>query len=185
MTAIGEKLEMDNRLKEEARTELYRAAISCAHDIDAEQVILYRDSKKPGNALAQLADRLDAAHTSLLSSQSSQAAPMPDGMPESQEPKYGIRDNRLYNRASGEFIPLDEPVFIFRARDTFAANALLGYVVDLTRINTKAMNQHVDIVMQRLRQFQRFAIEHSDRMKQPDSALASTADRPTEEGGQA
>jgi hypothetical protein len=40
---------------------LYRAAINCRHEIDAEKVVLYFDPSAPGhNALNQLSRRLDA-----------------------------------------------------------------------------------------------------------------------------
>lgn len=54
--------------RERIREALYRAAISCGHKIDAEEVVLYCDHRKPGNALAQLADRLADAALSLSSS---------------------------------------------------------------------------------------------------------------------
>lgn len=41
--------------------ELLYAAINCAHEIDSESVILFRDPSKDGNALHQLGVRLDAA----------------------------------------------------------------------------------------------------------------------------
>jgi hypothetical protein len=41
------------------RSESYLAAINCAHTIDDEKIILHRDKKKPGNALAQLGERLN------------------------------------------------------------------------------------------------------------------------------
>ncbi len=50
---------------EDIRSALYIAATSCSHSIDAEEVILRRDSKKPGNALSQLADRLGAAYATI------------------------------------------------------------------------------------------------------------------------
>lgn len=43
------------------REALYRAAISCRHEITHDQIILYVDGTKEGNALSQLADRLDQA----------------------------------------------------------------------------------------------------------------------------
>ena len=85
-----------------------------------------------------------------------------------QEPKYIARDGGIYNRASGEGIPGDEPVFIFRARDTMAADALLHYYTELRRIGNDAQ---ADAVLKRLQDFQRFAREHGDRMKTPDTAL--------------
>jgi hypothetical protein len=50
---------------DEIRTALYLAAISCWHSIESESVVLMRDDRKPGNALAQLADRLLAAYLAL------------------------------------------------------------------------------------------------------------------------
>ena len=91
---------------------------------------------------------------------------VPEGMPVTQEPKYGIRENRLFNRASGEFIPLDEPVFIFRARDKLAAQALTDY-----RFHC-ADEQHRAAIALRFIDFERFANDHPDRMKYPDTADA-------------
>ena len=48
-------------MKEQMREALYRAAITCRHEITHEQIILYVDNRKKGNALAQLADRLEQA----------------------------------------------------------------------------------------------------------------------------
>ena len=40
------------------------------------------------------------------------------------EPKYQIVGDKIVNRASGEAIPEDEPVIIFRARDVHAAGLI-------------------------------------------------------------
>ena len=45
------------------RQVLYRAAIQCDHEITEEAVYLYANPKQSGNALSQLADRLEAAAT--------------------------------------------------------------------------------------------------------------------------
>jgi hypothetical protein len=51
----------------------------------------------------------------------------------SQEPKYDVTpEGRIINRASGEIIPDDEPIFIFRARDTYALSVLLYYAQSLS-----------------------------------------------------
>jgi hypothetical protein len=86
------------------------------------------------------------------------------GMYASQEPKYGILGNRLYNRASGEFIPTDEPVFVFRARDRYA-RAGLSYYMGLF-----AQGTHRGAIEARIREFNSFASAHPDRMKEPDTA---------------
>ena len=51
------------------REDLYRAAITCRHEITHDQIILYVDHRKEGNALSQLADRLEK---SALASQAQQ-----------------------------------------------------------------------------------------------------------------
>lgn len=89
---------------------------------------------------------------------------VPGGMPVAQEPKYGIRDNRLYNRASGEFIPTDEPIFIFRARDIHAVNVLAGYARDV------GPSDHAKTVWSRVDDFKKFYNEQPDRIKEPDTA---------------
>jgi hypothetical protein len=86
-----------------------------------------------------------------------------EGMPTSQEPKYGIRNNMLYNRASGEFIPFDEPVFLFRARDLEAIAALTYYC------NRVGAGEHSDAVMARISHFREFQQWNPQRMKHPDT----------------
>jgi hypothetical protein len=87
-----------------------------------------------------------------------------EGMPVTQEPKYGIRNNRLYNRASGEFIPSDEPVFLFRARDAEALPTLRGYRDRFER------SSHQVAVAGRVEAFASFAANFPRRMKHPDTA---------------
>lgn len=91
---------------------------------------------------------------------------VPGGMPVTQEPKYGIRDNRLFNRASGEFIPEDEPVFIFRARDRHAIYAIAQYKGHFLRDES-----HKDAVGKRIQDFRNFMEANPARMKEPDTAL--------------
>jgi hypothetical protein len=107
-----------------------------------------------------------------------------DALSPKQEPKYeavgefyeehdsrlgGLRGKhhrvvgQLVNRATGEAIPDDEPVFVFRARDKHAAMALAAYH------NLCADQAHRDIVQKRIEDFVRFANAHPDRMKEPDS----------------
>ncbi|MFK4706166.1 hypothetical protein ABIC83_003005 [Roseateles asaccharophilus] len=81
-----------------------------------------------------------------------------------QDPKYAIQDGRLVNAASGEPIPADEPVFIFRAKDPRALEALQAYV------NACENTQHVQAVEQRIIDFERFAETHASSMREPDTA---------------
>lgn len=87
-------------------------------------------------------------------------------MPESQEPKYGIKAGQLYNRESGEVIPSDEPVFIFRARDAIAHGTLCDYLERIAL--SDADDSHFEAVQIRSRDFKKFKREHPERMKIPD-----------------
>lgn len=84
-----------------------------------------------------------------------------------QEPKYSASaDGRIVNRATGEPIPDDEPVFIFRARDKHAASALIFY-------RDQCKNEHHKAVIQsRWEDFMRFWREHPERMKEPDTEIS-------------
>lgn len=87
-------------------------------------------------------------------------------MPLRQEPKYGIRGRRLCNRISGDKIPDDEPVFVFRAKDRKAVAALHVYA------GVCDDPEHIAAVKQRIRDFTAFAVEHPMKMKQPDTDLS-------------
>lgn len=82
-----------------------------------------------------------------------------------QEPKYQFQDGRIINRASGQAIPLDEPVMVFRGRDIHAV-ALLSAYLDAIQ---GGPSQHIRAVEARLAAFQNFALTHPDRMRQPDT----------------
>lgn len=91
------------------------------------------------------------------------------------DPKYDFRDGRIFNVASGEVIPDDEPVFIFRARDKHAAAALHRYA------NEVSDEAHARAVIDRMREFIEFSAQHPDRMKEPDTEVGVKAKawRPT------
>lgn len=81
------------------------------------------------------------------------------------DPKYDFRDGRVFNVASGEVIPEDEPVFVFRARDRKAIDhALIPYML------AAADPHHARAVQKRIEDFERFARNHPERMKEPDTA---------------
>jgi len=79
------------------------------------------------------------------------------------DPKYCVVRGRFVNRASNEMIPLDEPVFILRARDMRAAWAIASYG------DTCLDADHRITVQQRAEDFKRFAAMHPERMKEPDT----------------
>lgn len=102
-------------------------------------------------------------------------------MKASQEPKYeasyhwtsDTNDNgqtmaRLYNRKSGEAIPDDEPVFILRARDYHAYNAIKNYASLISAAQGYQSDHHL-AVLDRAKDFRDFAENHPKRMKEPDT----------------
>lgn len=85
------------------------------------------------------------------------------GLPYAQETKYTFgAGGRLKNRYTGQVIPDDEPVFVLRARDVHARQAIAHYVSLLSD------SRHVSEVGQRLAAFHEFAKDHAERMKVPD-----------------
>lgn len=85
-----------------------------------------------------------------------------------QDPKYDIEMNggspQLVNAATGAAIPLDEPIFIFRAKDKRAIDALAAYR------NTCEDLEHVRAIEQRIQDFSHFASTHRGVMKEPDTS---------------
>lgn len=85
-------------------------------------------------------------------------------MEKKQEPKYKITTRgKLANRDSGQVIPDDEPVMIFRARDKNAA-PMIAYYAKLC-----ADEHHKKVVKKRLHDFVDFIHAHPERMKEPDT----------------
>lgn len=85
------------------------------------------------------------------------------GLPLAQEPKYTVDGTSVVNRVSGEPIPKDEPVFIMRARDKFAAEAIYNYALDCPP------GEHREAVLKRLEDFTTFSKAHPERMKAPNT----------------
>jgi hypothetical protein len=93
---------------------------------------------------------------------------VPTGLPVQQEPKYTVSGTHIVNRQSGEVIPHDEPVFILRAKDKFAINALKSYHAAI-RVSRVVGNEHKDAVFVRAKHFQAFAQNHPERMGAPNT----------------
>ncbi len=106
------------------------------------------------------------------------AAPVSEAVAPTQDPKYGLRDGRLVNTASGEVIPLDEPVFLFRARDKVAVHALRAYLQLIQ--DREPVSAHVDAVSKRIADFEQFATAHPMRMKWPDTQAVTATPQPVE-----
>jgi len=78
-----------------------------------------------------------------------------------QDRKFAFRDGLFVNRVSGEPIPADEPVIIFRAHDWHALDVLAFY----QRLADDP--HHVRAIQDRMNEFQAYKDEHPERMKEP------------------
>ncbi len=84
--------------------------------------------------------------------------PYPEG---GQDHKFAFVNGYYANRVSGEVIPLEEPIIIFRARDHHAIPILREY---LTLINDP---HHKQAVRERLAEFEEYKKNYPDCMKEP------------------
>lgn len=91
------------------------------------------------------------------------------------DPKYGIKtwvDNdgnpqaQIVKIRTGEPIPPDEPLILFRARDRLALTGAL-YPYQTACIADGCVPEHLDGIRNRINAFNKFKIEQSERMKQP------------------
>ena len=78
------------------------------------------------------------------------------------ERKYKIEDGRLVRRADGVPVPEDEPLFIFRAKDTNSLSVLISYQMICKDLNHRAH------IKKSIEAFQKFAKDHPERMRDPD-----------------
>jgi hypothetical protein len=89
------------------------------------------------------------------------------GLPVEQEPKYTVNGAHVINRHTGEAVPHDEPIFVFRARDALGVRALEAYLGLISERDPSSA--HANAVRRRIADFQRFAESHPARMKWPDT----------------
>lgn len=68
--------------------------------------------------------------------------------------KFEWRDGAFFNRVSGEMIPEDEPVIIFRARDRYAFDVLVYY------LSLVQDEHHKEAVIDRLADFTAYQRRH-------------------------
>ena len=78
-----------------------------------------------------------------------------------QEPKYSFRNGRVINKKTGIPIPLDEPVFVLRAKDLLALHTLYEYELRC------AEGEHKEAIIDRILDFQKFKTDNPDKMKAP------------------
>ena len=86
------------------------------------------------------------------------------------DPKYGIKVRNdgstvVAKNLTGEEIPADEPLILFRARDRHAF-AMLCYYMTLC-VQDGCTPEHLKGIENRILSFGHFAVEHPERMKQP------------------
>ena len=87
--------------------------------------------------------------------------------------KFSTDGGRIYNTQSNESIPEDEPLFLLRARDQTAVDALLYYY----RVcKTKGCcDAHLKALDDTIQAFVSFKTHRPERMKLPGSSLEKKA----------
>ncbi len=83
-----------------------------------------------------------------------------------QDPKYVIVEGQLANVQTGEYIPSNEPIFIFRAKDIHAVGILKKYE------DTCLDQEHRANIMARIAEFEAFAADNNDLMGEPDTLVS-------------
>lgn len=79
--------------------------------------------------------------------------------------RFAIRDNRIVKVSNGEVLPLDEPLFLMRARDVAALPALRDYWLHCQEAG--ADEWQLSELNKELELFERFRELCADRMKIP------------------
>ena len=80
-----------------------------------------------------------------------------------QEPKYDAVDGRIVNRATGEAIPDDEPIMIFRAKDVKSTGVLSNYM------HSCMNHDHRAVVKARLQQFIDWQYKNHGKVQEPNT----------------
>lgn len=78
-----------------------------------------------------------------------------------EDRKFKFEDGRFINRVSGEPIPDEEPVIIFRARDKHSIAVLMAY------LDMAADPHHRQAIMDRLDEFSAYRAKYPERLKEP------------------
>lgn len=87
-------------------------------------------------------------------------------MLEKQEPKYDVNeDGQIINRATGDPIPDDEPIMIFRAKDSRSIDAIAAYVTACSD------PVHKVAIGDRLQDFLRYQANNPALVHEPDTYL--------------
>lgn len=73
----------------------------------------------------------------------------------------------IYSRLSMRRIPDDEPIFVLRASDPLALQALMVYRQTVMNAHRDVENEHAAATLMKARQFQAFRESHPGRMALP------------------
>lgn len=82
-------------------------------------------------------------------------------MAEDRKFRWDDAQGKFVNRVSGEPIPDDEPVIIFRARDWHSLHVLRAY------LEMAEDEHHREAIRDRITEFRAFKTAHPERMKEP------------------
>jgi len=83
--------------------------------------------------------------------------------------KYHVKNERIIKTTNGEEIPYNEPLFLFRARDKLARDALIYY--KFLCVSDGCTDYQLDGINVAIEKFDMFAIQNPTIMKQPGVTL--------------
>ena len=78
--------------------------------------------------------------------------------------KFSTDGTKIFNAVSGEEIHEDEPLFLLRARDVHALQALRQYLHD---VRMDCNDLHVEGTLKAIGKFEKFKHDNPERMKEP------------------
>jgi hypothetical protein len=83
--------------------------------------------------------------------------------------KYSLDGEEIIKTATGEPIPHDEPVIVFRGRDKLLVQMLIAY--RKLCLEDNCTDYQMKAVSDQMLRFYEFSVRHPERMKQPGCTL--------------
>lgn len=79
--------------------------------------------------------------------------------------RFMVRDGKLIKISNGEEVPIDEPLFLLRARDHLAIGTLLEF--QNLAVADGCNDFLLNMLQKTIAEFQEFAFQNPEKMKQP------------------
>lgn len=82
------------------------------------------------------------------------------------DPKYGIRDNRIWHRAGEYYVSSDEPVMLLRGKDPAVPVMIEAYINYLKTLDTSddRIASHIESATERLQTIRKWQADNPGRV---------------------